>query len=188
MLKNIDVFWGKVLAVLMGVAAVYVALIMVAIVYASAFRFFGLAYNQYTFPFIEYGFIYILFLGSPFLVRMRGHVYIEMLTAALGDFQRLIVSRLICLLAGGVCLTWAWYTGLLFLERYEDIMAYDELRAQWDIPLWISTLPFPIGFFLMAIEFFRFVFIAEPMHTGLAGIASDRIELEETKRDLEGLS
>jgi hypothetical protein len=25
------------------------------------------------------------------------------------------------------------------------------------------------------------------MHTGLAGVASDRIELEETKRDLEGL-
>ena len=43
MLKNIDVFWGKVLAVFMGVAAVYVALIMVAIVYASAFRFFGIA-------------------------------------------------------------------------------------------------------------------------------------------------
>ena len=188
MFKLLDDIWGKVLAGLMGIAAIYVTLIMFAIVYASGFRYLGFSYSPLTIPFIEYGFIYILFLGSPFLVRMRGHVYIEMLTAALGDLQRLIVSRLICLLAGGVCLTWAWYTGLLFLERYEDIMAYDELRAQWDIPLWISTLPFPIGFFLMAIEFFRFVFIAEPMHTGLAGIASDRIELEETKRDLEGLS
>jgi hypothetical protein len=40
----------------------------------------------------------------------------------------------------------------------------------------------------MAIEFIRFIFTSEPMHTGLAGIASDRIELEETKRDLEGLN
>ena len=36
----------------------------------------------------------------------------------------------------------------------------------------------------MSIEFLRFVFTAEPMHTGLAGVASDRAELEETKRTL----
>ena len=96
MLKLLDDIWGKVLAGLMGIAAVYVALIMIAIVYASGFRYFGLYYSPLTIPFIEYGFIYILFLGSPYLVRIRGHVYIEMLTAALGEFQRSIVSRLIC--------------------------------------------------------------------------------------------
>ena len=64
------------------------------------------------------------------------------------------------------------------------MMAYDELRAQYDIPLWVSTLPFPIGFFLMMIEFLRFTVMSKPMHTGLAGIASDRIELEDTQRDL----
>ena len=153
-------------------------------IYASAFRFFGIAYSQYTIPFIEYGFLFILFLGSPWLVRNRGHVYIELLTAALNDRGRDILSRIICFLAGLVCLIWAWYTWLLFLERYDDMMAYDELRAQYDIPLWVSTLPFPIGFFLMMIEFFRFTVMSKPMHTGLAGIASDRIELEDTQRDL----
>ena len=39
MLKSVDEIWGKVLALLMGIAAIYIALIMVAIVYASAFRF-----------------------------------------------------------------------------------------------------------------------------------------------------
>ena len=87
-------------------------------------------------------------------------------------------------MAGLVCAVWAWYTWLLFLERFEDIMAYDELRAQYDIPLWVSTIPFPIGFFLMSVEFFRFCFVIEPMHTGLAGVASDRIELEDTQRNL----
>jgi len=188
MIKKIDLIWGKLLGGLMGIAAVYIALIMLAIVYSSGFRYLGLYYTPTTIPFIEYGFIYILFLGSPYLIRNRGHVYIEMLTAALGESQRRIISRLICLLAGCLCLTWSWYSGLLCLDRFSDIMAYDELRAQWDIPLWVSTIPFPIGFMLMAIEFIRFIFTSEPMHTGLAGIASDRIELEETKRDLEGLS
>ena len=184
MLKSVDEFWGKVLGVLMGIAAVYVGLIMLAIVYASAFRFLGFTYTPYTFPFIEYGFIFVLFLGSPWLVRNRGHVYIELLTAALSDSNRKILSRFICLIAGLVCAVWAWYTWLLFIERYEDIMAFDELRAQFDIPLWVSTIPFPIGFALMAIEFLRFTIIKNPMHTGLAGIASDRIELEGTQREL----
>ena len=188
MLKNIDVFWGKVLAILMSVAAVYVALIMVAIVYACTFRFLGLSYNQYTFPFIEYGFIFILFLGSPWLVRNRGHVYIELLTAALNERYRRILSRFICFVAGLVCVLWAWYTWLLFVERFDDSMAFDELRAQFDIPLWVSTIPFPIGFAMMSLEFFRFVVLPEPMHTGLAGVASDRIELEDTQRDLRGPS
>ena len=184
MLKTVDEIWGKVLGILMGIAAVYIGLIMFAIVYASAFRFLGLSYTPYTFPFIEYGFIFVLFLGSPWLIRNRGHVYIELLTAALNERHRRILSRLICFIAGLVCGVWAWYTWLLFIERYEDIMAFDELRAQFDIPLWISTIPFPVGFLLMAIEFFRFTIVTKPMHTGLAGIASDRIELEDTQRDL----
>ena len=185
MLKSVDALWGKVLAILMGVAAIYVALIMVAIVYASAFRFFGLSFNQYTFPFIEYGFIFILFLGSPWLVRNRGHVYIELLTAALNARYRKMFSRIICFVAGLVCAIWAWYTWFLFIERFNDTMAFDELRAQFDIPLWVSTVPFPFGFAMMAIEFFRFTVLSEPMHTGLAGVASDRIELEDTQRDLK---
>jgi hypothetical protein len=64
-------------------------------------------------------------------------------------------------------------------------MGYDELRAQFDLRTWVSTLAFPLGFGLMGIEFLRFVFTAEPMHTGHAGVASDRAELEETKRNLE---
>jgi hypothetical protein len=65
-------------------------------------------------------------------------------------------------------------------------MAFDELRAQLDIRLWVSTLAFPIGFFMMGVEFARFILASENMHTGLAGVANDRIELEETKRNLTG--
>ena len=59
MLKIVDDLWGKVLAVLMGIAAVYVALIMIAIIYASAFRFFGIAYSQYTIPFIAVSYTHL---------------------------------------------------------------------------------------------------------------------------------
>lgn len=185
MLSQIDKLWGKLLWALMGLASLYVGLIMVAIIYMTTSRFFGWSYNTLTITFIEYGFLYILFLGSPWLVRNRGHVYIEMLTAAVPDPVRVVLSRAIALVAAVTCLLWTWYTWQIFLERWEDSMMFDELRGQQDIRLWVSTVAFPLGFLLMGIEFLRFIFTKDPMHSGMAGIGSDHVELEETKRSIE---
>jgi len=184
LLKKIDEAWAGLLWAGMAVAAVYIGLIMVAIIYITTFRFFGAPYNVYTTTFIEYGFVYIMFLGSPWLVRNRGHVFIEMLTAAVTPRARDFLSRFIALAAAAVCFLWAWYTWAIFVEQFDDIMRFDELRADLDIRLWVSTIAFPIGFLAMGIEFTRFIFASETMHVGVAGVASERIELEETKRGL----
>lgn len=184
-LRGIDKAWGGLLWLMMAAAAAYIGYIMLAIVYVTVFRAVGWPYTPFSIMAIEYGFVYILFLGSPWLVRTRGHVYIELLTAALPERPRIYVSRAIALLCAVICLIWAWYTWTLFVERWTDPFAFDALRAQHDIPQWIGTIPFPIGFLLMAIEFLRFVVVKEPMHIGIAGVASDRVELEEQKRVIE---
>ena len=184
MLLVVDRIWGKFLWCLMALASLYVGLIMVAIIYMTTCRALGWSYHGMTFIFIEYGFLYIMFLGSPWLIRTRSHVYIEMLTAAVPDPVRVVISRLIALVGALVCLIWAWYTFQIFLEQWDDPMGFDELRAQFDLRLWVSTVAFPAGFLLMGIEFLRFVFTEEPMHTGAAGVASDRAELEETQKNL----
>ncbi len=168
----------------MAAAAVYVGMIMVLIVYTTVFRTAGWVYTPYANISIEYGFVYILFLGSPWLIRNRGHIYIEILTALIPEATRRVLSRAIVIVCAAICFVWAWYTWPLFAERWADEMAFDELRAQFDLRMWIGTLPFPLGFFLMGVEFLRFAFTAQPMHSGLAGVASDRIELEEHQRDL----
>ncbi|HUT48565.1 MAG TPA: TRAP transporter small permease [Alphaproteobacteria bacterium] len=183
-LKAIDGLWGRLLWLLMAIAAVYVGAIMVLIVYVTIFRAAGWSYTPFANIAIEYGFVYILFLGSPWLVRQRAHIYIEILTAAIPEGARKILSRGIVTAAAIICFIWTWYTWGLFVERWGDTMSFDELRAQFNIPLWLSTIPFPIGFFMMGVEFLRFAFTAEPMHVGIAGVASDRIELEEQQRDL----
>ncbi len=184
--KIVSRYWERLLWLMMAVASVYVGLIMIAIIYITTFRFFGATYNLYTTTFIEYGFVYVMFLGSPWMVRNRGHVFIEMLTAAVSPRIRDYLSRFICLVVAIVCLIWAWYTWQLFAERWDDSMAFDELRAQLDIRLWVTTIAFPFGFLMMGVEFLRFVFVRETMHMGLAGVASDRVELEETQRSLKG--
>jgi len=183
-IQRIDKAWGGVLWLLMAVTAVYIGFIMVAIVYQTVFRTMGWDYTPYAFTFIEYGFVYCLFTGSPFLIRHRGHIYIELLTAAIPERPRIILSRAIVLVCALTCLIWVWYSGKLFLEHWDDALAFDELRAQLGMRSWIGSIPFPIGFLLMAIEFLRLAVTKETMHVGIAGVGSDRVELEETKRDL----
>lgn len=182
-LASIDRLYGRLLWAMMALAAIYIGMIMVAIVYLTIWRSFGWEYSHYTHTFIEFGFIYILFLGSPWMIRNRGHVFIELLTAAVPDRVTAILSRFIVLVCAVVCFVWAYY-GFILLEQHIAFDTFDELRADLNIKRWYTTVAFPVGFLMMGIEFFRFLFTKEPMHTGMAGVASDRQELEDTKADL----
>jgi len=183
-LRILDKLWGHLLWGLMAVAALYIGFIMLAIIYQTVFRTLGWDYSPLGFVIIEYGFVYALFLGSPYLVRNRGHIYIEILTAWLSPAMRSVLSRLIVIVCALTCLIWAWYSWRLLVEQYDDPMAYDNLRAQHDIRTWLGTVAFPFGFVLMAIEFLRFAVLPQPMHQGLAGIASEREELSAHQADI----
>ena len=162
-LRRVDAAYTLLIRGMSALACVYVGLMMAVIVYYTSARSLSVAYSPYSFTFIEYGFIYVLMLGAPWLVRQRAHVFIELVTANVGARVRAPLSRTVALLSFLVCLVLAYYCGLLALEDYAW-NRYDELRGQLDIPRWIITVALPLGFGLMSIEFLRFVFSAEPMH------------------------
>jgi C4-dicarboxylate transporter, DctQ subunit len=157
---------------MMAAAALYVGLMMVAIVYYTTFRSLGWRYQPGAFVFIEYGFIYVLMLGGPWLVRTKGHIHIELLTAAVPPRVRGVLSRAVSALCVLICLALAWYTGVLAWDDYSG-NKYDELRAQLDIKRWIITSSMPVGFGLMGIEFLRYVFGRDLLHSGKAGVTGD---------------
>jgi TRAP-type C4-dicarboxylate transport system permease small subunit len=172
MIARIAWAYERLLWLLMALASVYVGLMMVAIVYFTSFRAFGWSYNPHAFTFIEYGFIYVLMAGGPWLVRTKGHVYIELLTAAVPAGVRNYLSRGVALLCVIICLGLAYFTGLLAITDYTT-NEYDQLRAQFDLKRWVVTGAMPIGFGLMGIEFLRYVFGRETLHTGKAGVAGE---------------
>lgn len=163
-------WYARLLKAMLWLAAVYVGLMMVAIVYYTSMRSLGIPYSNLIFTFIEFGFIYVLMLGAPQLVRDRGHVYIELITAAVPPPVRQVLSRFVAFVCVIICGVLAWYTGI---QTHSEIVGgvFDELRADQDIPRWIVIISMPIGFGLMAIEFLRYVFSAETFHTGRAGRA-----------------
>ena len=65
MLKVVDRIWSRFLWLLMAGAALYVALILGAIMYQTIFRTMGWHYSPLGFVLVEYGFVYALFSRVP---------------------------------------------------------------------------------------------------------------------------
>ena len=154
------------LAVLSGV---YLVGIMLGIVVSALARTFNLSgsWSSHIFTFAEFGLLYIVMGASPWLVRHRGHVFIELLTAAVPkSFQRPF-SRFISALCVVICFVLVWYTWGATLKAYKFGDA--EMRSL-DMPKYLLLGAMPIGFGLMGIQFMRFVFGPETFHTGEAGV------------------
>lgn len=141
--------------------------LMVSVIVSVVMRNAGLQPFAWLFTSAEYGLLYMTMLGAPWLVREKGHVHIELVTAALTPALRQIVSRMVALGCVLVCVVLAWKGAELFLTNIER-NDYD-VRAYF-FPRWILTVSFPLSFGLMAVEFARFVLGRDLMHSGEAGI------------------
>lgn len=141
--------------------------LMISVITSVVMRNMGVQPYAWLFTSSEYALLYMTMLGAPWLVREKGHVHIELVTAALPPALRRIVSRAVAALCVLVSLVLAWKGADLFLTNIER-NDYD-VRAYY-FPRWILTISFPVAFGLMAVEFSRFVFGKELMHSGEAGI------------------
>lgn len=149
------------------IAGAMLVWLMVSVVLSVVMRNAGVQPFAWLFTSAEYGLLYMTMLGAPWLVREKGHVHIELVTAALPPSARTVVSRTVALACVLVCLILAWKGTDLFLTNIER-NDYD-VRAYY-FPRWMLTISFPISFGLMAVEFARFVFGEDLMHSGEAGI------------------
>ena len=152
---------------LAGLSAALLVWLMISVILSVFMRNMGVQPFAWLFTSAEYGLLYMTMFGAPRLVREKGHVHIELLTATLPETARNMVSRCVALACVLICLILAWKGLDLMLTNIER-SDYDT-RAYY-FPRWILTISFPISFSLMAFEFSRFVFGQDIMHTGEAGI------------------
>ena len=152
------------LATIAGLTLIW---LMISVIISVLMRNTGLQPFAWLFTSAEYGLLYMTMLGAPWLVREKGHVHIELVTSALPEGLRAIVSRGVAAACVAVCVILAGKGVDLLLTNIErgDV----DTRAYY-YPRWLLTITFPISFGMMAIEFSRFVFGSELMHTGEAGI------------------
>src|SRR6056297_1304846 len=135
------------MALIAGLTLVW---LMVSVVASIVMRNLGVQPFAWLFTSTEYGLLYMTMLGAPWLVREKGHVHIELLTAALPTRARAVVSRTVAGLCVLVCAVLAW--------KGAELVATNIARNDYDVrayffPRWLLTIAFPVSFAAMAVEF-----------------------------------
>jgi TRAP-type C4-dicarboxylate transport system permease small subunit len=137
-----------------GLAGLLLVAMMATIFIDVVLRNLGYQSSAHFFSFTEYALLAVPCLGAPWLVREKGHIYVEMFLTSLAPRPRALAVRAIGLLCVLVCAVLAWYGGAItvndFLNAERDVRSFD-------MPRWIVVGFIPLSFAMMALEFLRFL-------------------------------
>jgi C4-dicarboxylate transporter DctQ subunit len=165
--RTVAALYWRFLELLAVIAGVLLAAMALAIVVDVVARNIGLQPPAHTLTLTEYGLLYVTMLGAPWLVREKGHVYIELVTAALSPRTRFWLTRVVYALCVLTCMVIFWFSLEVTIDQYQRQVT--DVRS-FDMPRWLLTASMPLSFGLMIIEFGRFLVGIDSMHAGHAGI------------------
>jgi TRAP-type C4-dicarboxylate transport system permease small subunit len=100
--------------------------------------------------FVTYALVAATFLGSAYVLLLKGHVNIDLLVNAAGPRARRVldtVNVLFCLLFCALLGWSSWH----FL--YEALANGWKTPTVWKLPLWIPLLPLPVGLALLFLQY-----------------------------------
>jgi TRAP-type C4-dicarboxylate transport system permease small subunit len=166
-MATVAVLYRRLLELLAIVAGLMLAAMAFAIVLDVVVRNLGLQPPAHTLTLTEYGLLYLTMLAAPWLVREKGHVHIEVVTAALPPRARFWLTRAVYALCVLTCAVIFWFSLKVTIAHYQRSVI--DVRS-FDMPRWLLTASIPLSFGLMTIEFGRFLLGFDSMHEGQAGL------------------
>ncbi len=132
--------------------------VMVRALCTASYRMFGDDYAcsppSFTLAVVEYALLWFAMSCAPYLVRNRGHVTIEAVVSVVPNMVRWVMAKIVYVVCMSVALIFTWYSGELLLEAF--FSQEQDLRGI-DMPYWTLFLPMPFCFFLVALEFLRYL-------------------------------
>ena len=151
-----------------GIAAFLMTAMMVVICLDVVLRNLGYQSSAHFFTFTEYALLMVPCLGAPWLVRQKGHIYVEILLMSLSPRARARMTVAIGLACIAICAVIAWYGFGITLTDY--LRSEKDVRSL-DMPRWMVVGWIPLSFTMMGIEFARFLWRRENFLAPLADIA-----------------
>jgi TRAP-type C4-dicarboxylate transport system permease small subunit len=151
-----------------ALAAFLMAAMMVVICLDVVLRNLGYQSSAHFFTFTEYALLMVPCMGAPWLVREKGHIYVEILLMSLGPRLRARMTVTIGLVCIALCLVLAWYG---FGITFKDFANAEKDVRSLDMPRWMVVMWIPLAFFMMAVEFARFLWRRENFLAPMTDIA-----------------
>jgi TRAP-type C4-dicarboxylate transport system permease small subunit len=151
------------LAVCSGIV-IFVAFLMIVI--DVSIRILGFSPPAFTIAITEYILLYFTILAAPWLVRQKGHVFIDAVTQFLPPAVKWFTAKIAYLLCICSASIFCYFSTQLFF----DALAAGILDVRGiDMPQWSLYAPMPVGFAMVAIEFLRYLVGIDDMYaTSLA--------------------
>lgn len=160
--------YDRLVVALACVAGALPLFILTAVVLNVASRVIGLQPPVWTQAYAEYSLLFLAMLAAPWLVRTRGHVFVEALVSRLPVGVRRVIEKAAYVL----CITVALIVFYYSLEKFIFHLSSGEFEGRSvDIPLWVVFSSMPPAFLLIAVEFARYLFGRESMY-GVSGTVS----------------
>ena len=124
-------------------------------------RLVGLQPWIYSTIIVEYSLLWFAMLGAPYLVRTKGHVFIDALMIMLPPAWRIVSAKLSYLICTVSSVIFIYYPGDLLVDAFVNELI--DFRAE-EIPMWLLYFPIPVGFVFVATEFIRYLIGPDSMY------------------------
>jgi TRAP-type C4-dicarboxylate transport system permease small subunit len=109
----------------------------------------------------EYGLLYAAFLPMPWLVRTKGHVFVEFLRKTLSARAQVILEKTVYCVCIALCLYLFYFAAAALAGAWRS-GAYE--TRTFDMPKWLIYLPVAVGFLLSAVEWTRYLLTDDSLY------------------------
>jgi C4-dicarboxylate transporter, DctQ subunit len=151
----------------MAIVAGFLMAAMLSVIFLDVvLRNLGYQSSAHFFTFTEYALLIVPCLGAPWLVREKGHIYVEIVLMALKPRLRRVLTRVIGAVCIAVCAVLAWYG---YSVAINDFLMNEKDVRSLDMPRWMVVGFIPLSFSMMALEFLRFLVRGENFLGALGG-------------------
>jgi TRAP-type C4-dicarboxylate transport system permease small subunit len=148
-------FWATFDRLIDGMAAlagVILVFITAAVCYTIGMRYLFTKTTIWIIPFTEYALLWIVFLGTTWLLKDKGHITTDILYAHLDERAKRRLDCVMFFIGGLACAVMVFfgtgYVGECILKGVTDVRAVT-------VPKWIIFIIIPLGSILLTIQFFR---------------------------------
>jgi TRAP-type C4-dicarboxylate transport system permease small subunit len=146
---------------LAALSAAMLAAFTIGICYDVIVRTLGFQPPNYTVTLVEYGLLYVTVLAAPWLLREKGHVFVDMVTRTMPPRVRRGNEIAMYIVGLAVCAILCYAAADLSLESWQR---GDLDNRDFDMPRWAIYLPMALSFFLLALEFVRYLCGADSLY------------------------
>jgi TRAP-type C4-dicarboxylate transport system permease small subunit len=131
-------------------AALLVGAAILVVCQMVVMRYFLNASTIWQTEFVIYSLVASTFIGSPYVLLIKGHVNVDLLPHYLGDRGKLILSYVASILGFVFCAALTWKGFELFYEALVNGWRTDTV---WSLPLWIPYISIPLGIGLLSLQY-----------------------------------